>query len=329
MKNTAIILAGALTKGAFEAGALKIVSKNPEFNIKTIVATSSGALNATTLAAGIASQNVELAIEALINTWIGHGNWHNVLKFSFNKIINRQGLSTSDKLKKLISTTVESFFSSTRIAPVELKIVLTHLSGHMGFVNGKPHTTFEAIANFSHLDFHNIQQREHIYTAACASAAFPVLFAPVDVFGFGPCYDGGLVNGTPIKYAIESQDIERIVIISPFPAMSACVDNFKGLDLASRVGDVIANERLYRDLINADKINNIINRLKFLKANAEITDEQFRKMEDILYHKKEIEIIQIRPKKKLDGNGFSGLFNKGLRINYIEEGIRAAQKIIQ
>ncbi len=326
MKNTAIILAGAMAKGAFEAGALKIITQNPELNIKTIVATSSGALNATALAAGISSQRTKQAMDALVNTWVEHGNWYNILEFSLNKILNRQGLSNSERLKRLIKVTVEKFVSPN-LYPVELKIVLTHLSGKMGFINGKPNTTFEAIANFSHLDFYNIRRRDRIYTAACASAAFPGLFAPVDVPGFGPCYDGGLVNDTPIKYAMD-KNIERIIVISPFPAISASADSFKGLDLASRFSDIVVNERLYRDLVNADKFNHIMKDIKLLKERNEISEKQFKKIEDILGHKREIEIIQIRPKRKLDGNGFSGLFDKNLRLNYVDEGIRTAQEII-
>lgn len=327
MKNTAIILAGALAKGAFESGALSVITKNPNINLRTIVAASSGALNATALAAGIASNRVEPAIEALINTWINHGSWYNILEFSLAKIMKRQGFSNSDRLKRLLKLTVERFVVSNP-HPIELKIVLTQLSGHMGFINGKPTTTFEAVANFSHLDFYSLKKRGHLYTAACASAAFPGLFAPVDVNGFGPCYDGGLVNDTPIKYALESQHIERIIIISPFPALSASPDNFSGIDLASRFGDIVVNERLYRDLVNADKVNHIMKRLNHLKMHKEITEEQYKKIENILDHKREIEIIQIRPKKKLRGNGFSGLFHKDLRESYVEEGIKAAQEII-
>jgi len=182
MKNTAIILAGAVAKGAFEAGALKVITKNPNLKIKTIVATSSGALNATALAAGITSQKVEQAMDALVNTWADHGSWYNILEFSFSKMMNRQGLSNSDRLMRLIRMTVEKFVTSD-LYPIELKIVLTQLSGHMGFIDGRPSTTFEAVANFSHLDFYNRVKRERIYNAACASAAFPGLFAPVDVPG--------------------------------------------------------------------------------------------------------------------------------------------------
>jgi NTE family protein len=327
MKNTAIILAGALAKGAFESGALSVLVKNPELNIRTIVATSSGALNATALAAGITSGKVEQAMDALVSTWINHGSWYNILEFSLSKIINRQGLASSDRLRRLIKITVEKFVTS-KLHPIELKIVLTQLSGHTGFIDGRPSTTFEAVANFSQQDFYNLKMRESIYTAACASAAFPGLFAPVDVPGFGACYDGGLVNDTPIKYAIESQHIERIIVISPFPAISASPDNFKGLDLASRFSDVIVNERLYRDLLNADKVNQIISKLNQLRTSKGISDEQFKKIKAVLDFKREIEIIQIRPKKRLEGNGFSGLFNKHLRESYIQEGIKTAQGLV-
>lgn len=324
MKNTAIILAGAVAKGSYESGVLKVITKNPNINIKTIVATSSGALNATALAAGITSGKVAQAMDSLVSTWINHGSWHNILEFNLSGIINRQGISNSDRLRRLIKITVEKFVTAD-LNPIELKIVMTQLSGHTGFINGRPNTTFEAVANFNQTDFYNSTKREAIYTAACASAAFPGLFAPVNVPGFGACYDGGLVNDTPIKYALESH-IDRIIVISPFPALSASPDNFKGLDLASRFGDVIVNERLYRDLLNADKVNSIVKKINNMKDAKELSEDQFKKLEAILDHKKEVEIVQIRPKKRLDGNGFSGLFDKSLREAYIEEGIRTAEE---
>lgn len=328
MKNTAIILSGALAKGAFEAGSLSVVIQNPNIKIKSIVATSSGALNATALAAGITSGRVEKAIDILINTWIEKGTWYNVLDFSFKKMINRQGLCTSNRLRLLIKNTVEQFITSD-VYPIELKFVLTQLSGHMGFIAGKPNTTFESIASFNNMDFFYQKRREQIYTAAVASAAFPGLFAPVDVPGFGACYDGGIVNDTPIKYALESHYIDQIIVISPFPAISASIDEFKGLNLASRFGDILVNERLYRDLLTAEKTNEIISRLKLMLASKELTKSQFAKIHQIFHNKHNIDIIQIRPKKKLEGNGFSGLFNKDLRIQYIKEGIKAAKEILQ
>ncbi len=159
------------------------------------------------------------------------------------------------------------------------------------------------------------------------SAAFPGLFAPVDVKGFGYCLDGGIVNSTPVKLALESSNIERIIVISPFPSISNSIEIFKGIELISRLGDVLTNERLYRDLVNADKVNHTIKRLKHLRDHKDITEEQFNKIITALDNKKEIEIIQIRPKKKLDGNGFSGLFHKELRVAYINEGIKAAKQI--
>lgn len=327
MKNTAIILAGALARGGFEAGALSVITKNPNIDIRTIVATSSGALNGVALAAGIASQTVEKAMHVLIDTWIEHGNWHNVLDFSLSAIINRQGFSTSNKVKKLIKTTIEKISFFDNLDAIELKIVLTSLAGHMGFINGKPNTTFESIAGFSQIDFSNTQGRENIYTAACASSAFPGLFAPVYVHGFGACCDGGLVNDVPMKLALETNHIERIIIISPFPAISASITKFKGIDLIGRLSDVIVNERFYRDLVNADKTNRIVKNITALKNKREISEEQLKKIEDAIFHKREIEILHIRPKQKLFGNSFAGLFSKKLRKSYIEEGIKMANEL--
>src|SRR5438445_408799 len=63
---------------------------------------------------------------------------------------------------------------------------------------------------------------ERVFVAATASAAFPVLFAPVDVPGVGPCTDGGLVNNTPILAAFGPDADERldaILVITPTPTL--------------------------------------------------------------------------------------------------------------
>jgi NTE family protein len=325
LKNTAIILGGGAARGGFEVGILKVLIQNHDINIKTIIATSSGAINGAILSAGIASGKPEQAINTLIDTWTNYGNWYNVLEISLKTLIRRKGLSTSDRLKSLIKSAIEGIIT-TDLNPIDLKIVLTQLSGHTGFINGKPTTTFEAVAAFNQSNFSTPEQRAHIYQAAVASAAFPGLFAPVDVQGFGACCDGGLVNSVAVKYALESH-IDRVIVISPFPAISASIEKFKGVDLVSRFGDIIANERLYRDLVNADKVNHIMERLKRLRDHKDITEEQLKKIEAALDNKKEVEIIQIRPKKKLGKNSFSGLFSRDLRIKYINEGIRTAQEI--
>jgi predicted acylesterase/phospholipase RssA len=327
-KPTAIILAGGIAKSAFEVGVLKVITQNPDLNIKSIIGASSGALNCCALAAGLITNNTQLAINDLIDVWTNKAGWNNVIKLNFRSILDMKGLSNSNKLHKLIKTSVENIISTgIGMNPIELRFAITQLSGKTAFVDGKPNTTFESNITFNNQDFLDISKRELIYTAACASSAFPFLFAPVYVPEYGWCIDGGMTNNVAIKTALQEQDIERIIIISPFPFISASHDNYEGLNLTSRIGDIIINERLYRDLVEAEKVNGIVKKLETLRTKKEISNEQYEKIEAILHNKKHIEIVQIRPSHKLEGNSFSGLFNKHLRMKYIGAGMEAAKKI--
>lgn len=325
-KPTAIILTGALAKGPFHAGSLKVITKNPDIDIKTIIASSSGAINAIALAAGIVSNSIDQAIETMIDAWIEKGHWKNVIDFTIKGLWHRQGISTSNKLKSLIKSNIEKIAPKQVYNQVELKFILTQLSGRIEYIHNQPFSTFENIASFNENDLCSAENRENIYTSAVASAAFPGIFTPVNVDGFGMCYDGGIVNSAPLIQAFEHKNIERIIIISPFPSVSKTIKHYKGLELVSRVANAATDERLYRDLLYSNKANEVLMKLENFKFKNLLTDLQLKEVGDIFYNKNQIEIIQIRPKNDLMGNSFSGLFKKELRIHYVEEGIRAAEE---
>ena len=56
-----------------------------------------------------------------------------------------------------------------------------------------------------------------MFAAATASAGLPIVFAPVEVDGLGPCLDGGMVNNTPMKWALDSKvgaEVDAIVVVA-------------------------------------------------------------------------------------------------------------------
>ncbi len=60
--NTGLVLAGAVAKGAFEIGAAQVLAQRP-YGITRIAATSSGALNAAILGAGLAFDELSTAVD--------------------------------------------------------------------------------------------------------------------------------------------------------------------------------------------------------------------------------------------------------------------------
>lgn len=324
-KSTAIVLSGAVAKGSFEAGVLKsIISK--DLNIKSIVATSSGGLNALALATGIVSGKAPEAIDDLVNFWLNKGSFFNIASPSLSNILTLKGFSSSKKLESFVSSFVEKY-NFTATFPVKLTYVLTQLSGRINFIAGKPQTTFEREVSFTNNDFTSADKRKDIYTATAASACFPGLFAPVRVPAIGLCSDGGIVNDTALKWALTDNTIERVIVVSSTPAIATNTNKMTGLNLVSDIANILLNERLYRDLTEADKINNLIKRLNGLKDSRVLNDDQLKKVLAALNNKREIEIVQITPKTALSGSSFSGLFSKKLRQEYIDAGIKAGAEV--
>ena len=326
-KKTAIILSGAISRGAWEVGVLKSITQT-DLNIRNIVSTSAGSLNACLLAAGLTSNNLSLAMDELVAAWLNKGKWNSVLSFNLQSMASFKGLATHHKLHAILKAGVEKVLT-TVARPIELKLVVTQLSGHTAMIGNKPNTSFENVIDFDQFDFLNQHRREDIYTAACASAAFPGLFAPVFVREYGWCLDGGLTNNCAVKHALQMPHIDRIIIITPTPPVSNSFDTYGGLNLVGRVGDIVANERLYRDLVEVEKINSMVKRITALKESEQLSLDQYHRIDNILNNKREIEIVEIRPKYKLRGNSFSGLFSRKLRMEYIQEGIKDGKAALE
>jgi predicted acylesterase/phospholipase RssA len=209
------------------------------------------------------------------------------------------------------------------VNPVSLKLVVGILRGTVAEIDGQPATTFEGVLSFDEHSFDDEASRERVYQAVTASAAFPIVFAPINVEGLGPCYDGGAVNDAPIKHAIEA-GADRIFVIAPYPRVSDGAEHLRGMELALRLIDVLIHERLFRDLQQAALSNAAVERVLALSAEGRITAEQAQAVLDAL-RDKPVEIISIRPDRELEGSAFGAFFRRDLRDSYIEAGRQAAR----
>ncbi len=90
---TALVLSGAVAKGAFQAGVLEELAR-ARMPIARIVAASAGAMNGAAFAAGLRFGRVELAAEVIVETWLRDATWLRFLRPSLVGLL-RGGVSST------------------------------------------------------------------------------------------------------------------------------------------------------------------------------------------------------------------------------------------
>jgi NTE family protein len=325
--RTALVLAGAVAKGAFEAGVLSVLAQTHE-DIGMIVATSAGALNAAVYATGIRHGRVERAAEVLSRLWDDRADLEDVAKLDLHALFGLRGISSSARLGAVVTDGMDQAAAG---APpqgaIELRLVTTRLSGKTQLHGEISGTTFEEVVAFSAEAFDTRQSRADVARAALASAAFPVLYEPVEVRGVGPCVDGGVVNNTPISWAIEG-GAERVIVVTGSPAVAAPDDELSGVSLLAHEVDIAINERLFRDLLQARTVNRKLARLENVFQSQNVNDEQRTEILNALGWRP-LDIVEIRPTRSLPGNAFSALRNRDLRLEYLQIGRDAAREALR
>ena len=319
----ALVLPGAVARGAFEAGVIQILVQE-NLQINRIVTTSSGALNGITLAYGIRFGREKEMAEKLVNMWIERGSWHGAMSFNPFHLFNIRGLSDSDRILKMMRDIIEPS-ETPPVSEVELCIIICPLNGVMGSINGKEATTYEKILRFTGKDFDTKEGLENMFQAVTAATAFPILFEPVKFDGYGYCVDGAAVNNAPIRVALEEPEVEHVIMPIAFPKMMKAGDKKSGFGLLTHLAEILVNERLYRDLKNAYHENEQSDQLAKMVEEGFITKEQFEKINKVIDIRK-VEITEIRPDMALQGSSFAGFFHKENREQLVKDGIEAALK---
>lgn len=327
----AVVLAGAVAKGAFEAGALQaLASRNVQ--VVRIVAASSGALNGTMLAATVRARDLTGGTTRLVELWRDQAGWTNVFHANFHGIIARQGVSDSSRVLALLRQEIKPVPDGDDIG---LRLLVAPLGGVTGTIGTRPATTYEAMREFTGADFATAASLENVFASALASSAFPLVFSPVEVPDLGPCVDGGAVNNTPVRWALDGtvrDRIDAIVVIgtNPEQRVGPPPANLHGIELASHLAEMLIGERLYRDLHEAEDVNERLANLDALVAQGVLDRAQLdRVLAAIAWDGwRRVRIIQIRPLEELPGNAFSGFFDEALREQYIAAGIARANAVL-
>jgi NTE family protein len=325
--RTALVLAGAVAKGAFEAGVLSVLAQTQE-DVRFIAATSAGALNAAVYATGIRHDRAARAAEVLTQLWDDRADLQDVARLDLHALLGGRGLSKSTRLGKVVTDGMEAAADGAHPSRViELKLVTTRLSGKTRQHHETSGTTFEEVVAFPAETFDTRQGRADIAQAALASAAFPVLYEPVHLPGVGPCVDGGVVNNTPITWAIAG-GADRVIVVTGNPAAEAHDHELSGIELLAHEVDIAINERLFRDLLYARSINNKLKRLDSAFDSQNLNAEQRNAVLKALRWKP-LDIVQIRPTRPLPGNALSGLRNRDVRLEYLKIGREAAREALK
>jgi NTE family protein len=321
--ETALILAGAVAKGAFESGALQALAPHVErLGITRVVGASAGALNASLFAIALRERAEVEVSKRLVELWSDSATWHNVLDINLHDIWARTGLGSADRVLELMQRAVKGVHS-TDPRPMGLSLVVTALAGAQGNIGHEAATSFEQAVRFENTLFDDPKERERMFKTALASAAFPVLFAPVEVPGVGLCIDGGAVNNGPVRLALEGSGVDRILVISPEPLIIEPPAPLAGLNLIGHVAEILINERLYRDLHDAESVNGLLDKLERLKSEG-VPAEVVNRVKT-LFGWRQLEIVQIRPAERLPGNAFDAFGNYAERLAYIDAGRKAAE----
>jgi NTE family protein len=322
-QKTAVILAGAVAKGAYEAGVLEVLAPHAEaLGITRVIGASAGALNASLLSIGLRTRTEVEVARSLVELWSDAATWHTVVDLNLRDIWTRTGLATADRVLDLMRRAVEGL-SSLEPRPVTVTLVVTALAGRAQELQGKPATTFEGAVTFADQELDERPARERLLQAALASAAFPVVFAPVDVPGIGPCVDGGAVNNAPVRLALEDPFVSRIVVVTPEPLSITPPEPLAGLNLLGHIAEILINERVFRDLHAAEAVNGYLAKLDALRAEGVATDV-IERVKGV-FGWRPLEIVQIRPERALRGNAFEAFGNHELRREYIATGREAAR----
>lgn len=318
--TVALVLAGAVAKGPFGVGAISaLASKGVPF--RRIAATSSGALTAAVIGAGVAIGDLAKAAAVARDLWLDHGAWTDFQHVSLGDWLHGRGLLDTSRLVKLVEEGLRRVVepSSKVRAPCRVTFATTSLLPLQDVVSPLP--TYERAVHFEADEFVDPDKWPSIALAAAGSATFPGIFAPTPVGG-RPCIDGGAVNNAPIAYVLDEPKVRTIFVVTSEAREPATEAELDGVNLFSRIADIAINERISHDLGVASKTNE---RLRAVKSALESTRASRETTDAVLgaLGWRELDLVLIGPPEDLPGSAFSGFFRRELREQYWQAGEQA------
>jgi NTE family protein len=324
--GVALVLSGAVAKGAFGVGAMGVFAARG-WPIRRIAATSSGALTAAVLGAGVATGRLRYATEIARSLWLDHGAWGDITHPSWGDWLHARGLSDTSRLVALvhegIQRVVESAPDGAR-APVKVTLVASSLSPLPAV--DEPLPRYEINKDFDAEDFLDRAMWSEIATTAAASASFPGLFSPTILDGL-PCVDGGAVNNAPISCLLDDPQVQTVIVVTTEPHALPPEAEPAGAALIAKLADILINERIAHDLGQAHRTNALLRSVTSALDSTSATSETRAAVLGALGWR-DLRLILVCPDPPLQGTSLSAFADRELRRAYIEAGRVAAEKVL-
>jgi NTE family protein len=326
--TVALVLAGAVAKGAFAVGAVTHVARE-NVRIRRIAATSSGALTAAVLGAGMATGRLALAAEVAADLWLNHGAWNDIAHVSLGDWFHASGLLDTSNIAALVRDGIAHVMGKPPYpwhpAPCKVTLITTRLVPKPSRTDDLP--LYEHPLQFGTSDYFDEARWDAIARAAAASATFPAVFAPTLIDGEA-FVDGGAVNNAPISHVLDDPAVRTVLVVTSEGSTPAPGVPDGGVDLIGTLADILINERVSVDLAAARKTNARLRRVTDALESTGASPETTRRVLAALRYR-ELQVVLIHPDPTLAGTAFSAFFDRDLRRTYIEEGIRAAQTALE
>jgi predicted acylesterase/phospholipase RssA len=323
LSRVGLVLSGAVAQGGFEAGALSaLAAKTP--GILSIAGTSSGALNATVAAAGVAAGRLDRAATVLKKLWIEDGSWQHIADVTLSDWLHLRGAFDTKRLQSLIMEAIGEVLDGWKgePTPVTLTLVTTNLDALPRTKGTVPLPTYEEAIPFTAESIVNRDNWKRIANAAAASATFPGLFSPTSFDG-APCIDGGAVNNAPISHVLDNPNVDTVVIVTTESPKIPQKASLGGAALVSRVAAALINECIAYDITEAQKVNARYKAIAgALDAAAVSADTKARVLDASGYRL--IQLYLVQPENPLPGDSFSGFLHRDQRMAYVEAGEHAS-----
>jgi NTE family protein len=268
MVKRALVLSGGGSKGAYQVGALKYLLVDEKREYDCLCGVSVGAINIAHLAHYGEGQGLEavstledlwrgLTTEQVYKRWFPFGKLHAAWQWDWCKCMRRPSVYDSRPLRKFIDAHLDP--EKVRAVGKKLRFgaVCLDTGKYRGFTEEDP----------------------DMLGAVLASSSYPMFLTPVEVDG-ELWSDGGLVNVTPLKEAIDlGAEVIDVIMTQP-PAHYSELKDPSGLDNGMRSVDIMVATIVEDDI----KIAMMTNRL------AELGEAP---------GKRKIEIRLLRPEESL------------------------------
>jgi predicted acylesterase/phospholipase RssA len=321
--SVGLVFSGAVAQGGFEAGALGTLAQTRP-RIVRIAGTSSGALNATVAAAGVATGQLEKAATVLEKLWVEDGSWQHIADLPLSDWLHLRGAFDTRRLQELVRTALGEVLDGWegKPAPVRLTLVTTNLDAIPRPAGGVPLPTYEQPVTFSADEIVDSANWKRIANAAAASATFPGLFSPTSFDG-APCIDGGAVNNAPISHVLEEPDVDTVVVVTTESPIIPQEASLGGTALIARIAAALINERIAYDLTQAKKVNEQYRAIARALDDAGVSSGA---KNDVLKATgmRPIALYLVQPGEPLPGDAFSGFRDRDQRVACIAAGRKAS-----